>query len=206
MTDGGGWTRRVDGSVDFDLYWEDFKDGFGSPDNELWLGNEKLFTLTNQRRYQLRNDFVNRYGAPYYAKYDFFRIQNEASNYRLKVETYSDGDAGDSLTRYHNNEDFSTRDEDNDDYSYYHIAADSDYGAWWSMRSPVILVIRRCPSSVVVETSISETETKTETRGCRDRDRDQDRNSRTRPRPTRSETETKTETDCTVQLYEYFFT
>ncbi|KAJ8033721.1 Fibrinogen C domain-containing protein 1-A [Holothuria leucospilota] len=132
MTDGGGWTvfqRRVDGSVDFHVYWDDYKDGFGSPDHELWMGNEKLFSLTNQKRYQLRIDFVNRYGAPYYAKYDYFRINNEANNYRLTIGTYS-GDAGDSLTTYHNNEDFSTRDRDNDDSNYNNWASYS-YGAWW---------------------------------------------------------------------------
>ncbi|KAJ8033740.1 Fibrinogen-like protein A [Holothuria leucospilota] len=133
MTDEGGWTvfqRRVDGTVNFDLSWNDFKDGFGSSDNELWLGNEKIFSLTNQRRYQLRIDFVNRYGNPYYVKYDLFRINNEASNYRLTVQTYSDGDAGDSLLLFHNNQDFSTRDVDNDDRSD-HLAAYSYRGAWW---------------------------------------------------------------------------
>ncbi|KAJ8033714.1 Fibrinogen-like protein A [Holothuria leucospilota] len=133
MTDGGGWTvfqRRVDGSVDFHVYWDDYKNGFGSPDHELWMGNEKLYSLTNQKRYQLRIDFVNEYGAPYYAKYDFFRINNEVNNYRLTIGTYS-GDAGDSLTSYHNNEDFSTRDEDNDDNSYYSWGGYYGYGPWW---------------------------------------------------------------------------
>ncbi|KAJ8033985.1 Ficolin-2 [Holothuria leucospilota] len=135
MTDGGGWTvfqRRVDGTVDFELDWSDYKEGFGSPDHELWLGNEKIFRLTNQRRYQLRIDLVDADGDPYFAKYGFFRINNEANNYRLTVENYREGDAGDSMTRYHNNQDFSTRDQDNDDYSGSSAIAAWYYaGAWW---------------------------------------------------------------------------
>ena len=86
--------RRIDGSVDFHLYWDDYKNGFGSANHELWMGNERLFNLVNQRSYQLRIDFVNQYGAPYYAKYDSFSINNEANNYRLTIGNYIDGDAG----------------------------------------------------------------------------------------------------------------
>ncbi|KAJ8033967.1 Fibrinogen-like protein A [Holothuria leucospilota] len=132
--DSGGWTvfqRRVDGSVNFFVDWEDYKNGFGPLNHEHWLGNEKIFSLTNQRRYALRIDFVNSLGDPYFAKYDFFSIDNEINNYRLTVEGYSDGDAGDSLTGYNNNENFSTRDRDNDDDPNYHYALNDDNSAWW---------------------------------------------------------------------------
>ncbi|XP_071837002.1 uncharacterized protein [Apostichopus japonicus] len=138
MTDGGGWTvfqRRVDGTEDFYLEWNSYKRGFGHIDHEFWLGNDKLFYLTNQKRYEIRIDLVNKEGAPYYAKFDFFRINDESDNYRLSgVGTYS-GTAdqrsnpdGYALT-YHRNYQFSTKDRDNDAYSgncatYY-------LGAWW---------------------------------------------------------------------------
>lgn len=86
--------RRADRSVNFYLYWMDYKNGFGPLDHEHWLGNEKIFSLTNQKRYSLRVDLVNSAGNPFFAKYDFFSISNEDSNYRLSVGTYSDGDAG----------------------------------------------------------------------------------------------------------------
>ena len=47
-TDGGGWImyqRRVDGTVNFTKYWEEYKYMFGEHgDNttELWLGNENV--------------------------------------------------------------------------------------------------------------------------------------------------------------------
>ncbi|XP_071836971.1 uncharacterized protein [Apostichopus japonicus] len=86
MTDGGGWTvfqRRVDGSVDFYRNWKSYKEGFGKPDHEFWLGNDKLYHLTNQGLYTLRIDLVDREGTQYYAKYDLFRINDENDKYRL---------------------------------------------------------------------------------------------------------------------------
>ncbi|PIK58390.1 putative fibrinogen-like protein 1 [Apostichopus japonicus] len=86
MTDGGGWTvsqRRVDGTEYFFLEWNSYKQGFGSLDHDFWLGNDKLYYLTNQKRYKIRIDLVSKEGAPYYAKFDFFRINDESDNYRL---------------------------------------------------------------------------------------------------------------------------
>lgn len=32
--------RRIDGSVDFNRYWNDYENGFGTPYGELWLGKK----------------------------------------------------------------------------------------------------------------------------------------------------------------------
>ncbi|KAJ8033903.1 Fibrinogen-like protein A [Holothuria leucospilota] len=144
MTDDGeGWTvfqRRMDGSQDFFLYWSDYENGFGTPDRELWLGNDKLHSLTTQRNYQLRVDVVNRNGAPYYAKYSSFRVSGASEKYVLNVGGYS-GNAGNSLG-YFNGQAFTTRDSDNDayggncaTYSYSHCGVTCGYNAGWWFKS-----------------------------------------------------------------------
>ena len=65
-TDGGGWTlfqRRIDGSVNFFQDWDSYKNGFGQLQNEFWLGNENIFTMSLQglcpRANELRIDLIN---------------------------------------------------------------------------------------------------------------------------------------------------
>ena len=87
--------RRVNGSIDFYRNWTEYKHGFGILDHEFWLGNEKLFYLTNQKDYELRIDMVNT--QSYYAKYTLFRVSNETMNYKLSVLGSYNGTAGEFL-------------------------------------------------------------------------------------------------------------
>ncbi|XP_071837860.1 uncharacterized protein [Apostichopus japonicus] len=137
MADGGGWTvfqRRVNGSVDFYRNWTSYKEGFGQIVHEFWMGNDKLYYITNQDNYQIRIDLVDREGTPYFAEYDLFRINDENDKYRLSaVGTYS-GTAGTSTDKenalkYQFNSFFSTYDQDND-MDTRHCAVLLQ-GAWW---------------------------------------------------------------------------
>ena len=39
---------RVDGSVDFYRNWSEYRNGFGQLRGEFWLGNERIYQITNQ--------------------------------------------------------------------------------------------------------------------------------------------------------------
>merc|ERR1712159_409525 len=104
VTDGGGWIvfqRRLDGSVNFYRGWDDYKNGFGAPQHEFWLGNDNLHVLTSYCHFhhcahaELRVEMKYWVGPKYYAKYSTFRVGDEASKYVLAVSGYS-GNAGDS--------------------------------------------------------------------------------------------------------------
>ncbi|PIK58526.1 fibrinogen-like protein [Apostichopus japonicus] len=92
MENGGGWTvfqRRTDGSTSFYQNWAAYKEGFGNSRN-LWLGNEKLHYLTNQRIYKLRFDITTSTGSAEYAEYTEFQIESKSTNYKMnKLGTHS---------------------------------------------------------------------------------------------------------------------
>ena len=98
-TDGGGWTvfqRRLDGSVDFCLDWESYKNGFGDLGGEFWLGNDNLHCLTAARDVMLRVDLEDFDGKISYAEYSTFKVANEGDKYRILLGGYS-GTAGNSM-------------------------------------------------------------------------------------------------------------
>ncbi|GFQ74728.1 techylectin-5A [Trichonephila clavata] len=133
-TDGGGWTviqRRGNYSRPEDYFfkdWESYKKGFGDIEKDFWLGNDNIFALTNQRLYSIRFDLQAVDGVRRYALYDTFWIDDENNKYTLRINGYS-GNAGDSMTRKHNNQKFSTKDQDND--SYKESCALHYKGGWW---------------------------------------------------------------------------
>ncbi|XP_013384235.1 ficolin-1-like [Lingula anatina] len=129
-TDGGGWTvfqRRMDGTVDFYRNWQNYKYGFGNLNTEFWLGNDNIYFLTTQDKYELRVDMQDAQGSSRYAQYHSFAIGSEADKYRLAVRGHS-GTAGDDLTG-HNGLRFSTKDNDNDNSGG--SCSQTFKGAWW---------------------------------------------------------------------------
>ena len=102
-TNGGGWTvfqRRLDGSVDFYLDWESYRNGFGDLNGEFWLGNDNLHRLTAADDVTLRVDLEDFDGNKTYAEYTTFKVADEADKYRLSIGEYS-GTAGDSMIEVH---------------------------------------------------------------------------------------------------------
>ena len=98
-TDGGGWTviqRRLDGSVDFYLGWESYKNGFGDVNGEFWLGNDNIHRLTAAHDVIFRIDMEDFDGNITYAEYTTFQVTDEADKYRITIGGYR-GTAGDSM-------------------------------------------------------------------------------------------------------------
>ncbi|XP_076611028.1 angiopoietin-4-like isoform X1 [Chaetodon auriga] len=125
-TEGGGWTvfqRRRDGSVSFNRGWSEYRDGFGEPRGEHWLGNQQLHLLSNHGHYSLRIDLQDWSHAHRHALYHTFRIENEENRYRLHVSGFS-GTVEDSFGWYHNQQSFSTPDTGN-------ICAEISHAGWW---------------------------------------------------------------------------
>ncbi|XP_076748665.1 uncharacterized protein LOC143422125 isoform X1 [Xylocopa sonorina] len=133
----GGWTiiqRRDDFGEpreNFNRDWADYKNGFGDPAREFWLGNENIYMLTNNEDYMLRVELEDFEGNKRYAQYSHFKIYSEAEYYKLEIDGY-DGNAGDSLNDPwygSNNSPFSTYNRDNDRSSL--NCASMLKGGWW---------------------------------------------------------------------------
>ncbi|GFR93896.1 fibrinogen-like protein 1 [Elysia marginata] len=128
---GGGWLvlqRRKDGKERFNRGWEAYRSGFGDVSREHWLGNDNIFLLTNQGRYQLRIDLWDFSGNRVYALYSNFKVDGERDQYRLHISGYS-GSAQDSMHK-HNQKKFSTPDRDNDSRKEASCAQEWEAG-WW---------------------------------------------------------------------------
>ena len=129
VTEGGGWIiiqRRASGNTDFYRDWDAYKGGFGTLDDDFWLGNDNIHVLTSSAKYELRIELKYN-GKAAFAHYSSFSISDEDDKYKLSLGEY-DGTAGDSLD-YHRGRPFSTRDMDNDGHGSH--CAQQYTGAWW---------------------------------------------------------------------------
>ena len=132
--------RRFDGSGNFNRNWNEYKTGFGDAGGEAWLGNEYLHYLTNTRSYKLRFDLEDWDGNTAYAEYSSFVVTSETDKFRLQLGDYS-GNASASSSDdasqgflYHNNQRFTTYDQDNDaDATASCINSDTSpyFGGFW---------------------------------------------------------------------------
>ncbi|XP_061191955.1 ficolin-1-like [Saccostrea echinata] len=134
-TDGGGWTvilKRGDGSVNFSRNWEDYKNGFGNPSTEYWIGNEMIHNLSASFLYVM---ITHANGSVFYEIYDHFYVSSEATGYKLYIgdATGTLGNAmtpPSSLAQVHSMG-FSTMDRDQDQNSSANCATLSGGGGWW---------------------------------------------------------------------------
>ncbi|XP_071957645.1 fibrinogen-like protein A [Antedon mediterranea] len=132
MREDGGWTviqRRQDGSVDFYRNWTEYKEGFGNLNTEFWLGNEQINRITSDGSFELLVEMMDHLDVTKFAQYSVFHVGTEDSNYALTISGYT-GNASDSLGSYHNGQQFTTYDRDND-LKVSSNCAEKYHGAWW---------------------------------------------------------------------------
>jgi len=109
--------------------WDDYVEGFGIPNKEYWLGLKDMAIITAVGQWELRVDLEDYAGKQYSAIYNNFQIARNGL-YRLTLTGYdaARSTVADSLS-YHSGSDFSTSDNDNDNYSG--NCASRSRGAWW---------------------------------------------------------------------------
>ncbi|XP_055528519.1 angiopoietin-related protein 6-like [Wyeomyia smithii] len=128
---GGGWIvihRRFNGTVNFTRSWEEYRDGFGEPDGEHWMGLDKIYKITRSAKYELLVVLKDFDGIGKIAHYDGFSVDSEGAKYKLRLGNYDHGNAEDSLSAS-NGTKFSTYDQDNDHHS--DSCAGFFKSGWW---------------------------------------------------------------------------
>ena len=144
ITDGGGWIvmqKRFDGSVVFDRVWNMYRDGFGDVDGEYWLGNEFVHQYT--KAYpgtEMMAEGTAFDGDQVSVKLKNFRLGDESSNYILRFDTCAEVvGAGNHCEDWIGPPDqanlesmqFTTIDQDNDEYENENCARSFSGGGWW---------------------------------------------------------------------------
>ena len=130
----GGWVviqKRIDGSTNFYRNWDSYKNGFGYLQNEHWLGNDNINTLTANGANELWIEMTNFRGITKRARFTRFSVEHEGHQYRLFALGYSAQNVEDAgnLLAYQNGQRFTTYDRDND--SWNKNCAQRYVGAWW---------------------------------------------------------------------------
>ncbi|XP_061170838.1 fibroleukin-like [Saccostrea echinata] len=136
----GGWTaiqKRVDGSLSFDRTWTEYKNGFGDPEQNIWIGNDIIHQLTKGNNSSLYVSIMLVNGSRLYELYDQFSVSHEAEKYQLYLAGNAEGTLGDGMfnTGYYNINQlsgmyFSTLDRDNDRNTKINCAVKYK-GGWW---------------------------------------------------------------------------
>lgn len=114
--------------------WDEYENGFGELDGNVWLGLTYLHRLTADGPARL-HVYLETFdeGDWAYAAYASVQVSDSSDNYRLTVEGYS-GTAGDAMIMFGaptaaNEMQFSTYDRDNDLYPT--SCAQTYRGGWW---------------------------------------------------------------------------
>ena len=140
--DGGGWMvfqKRFDMSLSFHKTWQEYKDGFGNPLGEHWLGNKWLNLLTKSETYDYYVVAKDNQGNTEKKKMLGVTVENEDEKYKIQFEAEGDGPPygkfnpnSENSNRFMDGMKFSTVDQDNNPTaSYAPCTQYGGLGGWW---------------------------------------------------------------------------
>ena len=115
LLDGEGWTviqRRIDGAMDFNRTWSEYRNGFGSFNKNFWLGLHKIKRITDMGTYSLYIGMEDFDGYTQSARYGTFMLGSKESQYKLFISGYEGSESGMGSLMPHNMKPFSTKDKD----------------------------------------------------------------------------------------------
>jgi len=131
-TEGGGWTvlqRRGDFGNPDDYFlrkWPEYKDGFGDPEEDYWVGLRFWNNITLTTPQQLLIEMEDWFGNTTQIVVNNFIVGTEFYKFRI-IYASVDGEFGESLPKKGTK--FSTLDNDND--AWRNNCASRFKGAWW---------------------------------------------------------------------------
>ena len=121
--------RLPNGTVDFTRDWADYENGFGHLNGEFWYGLRNIHALTTQNEVELRIDMVRESDDfELHWTYQNFSVAGVSDMYRLTIGE-AEGSYGTDAMAYHDNQKFSTYDNDNDQDSK--SCSFLHQGGWW---------------------------------------------------------------------------
>uniref|UniRef100_A0A182MEE0 Fibrinogen C-terminal domain-containing protein n=1 Tax=Anopheles culicifacies TaxID=139723 RepID=A0A182MEE0_9DIPT len=129
---GGGWTviqRRTNGQTNFTRSFNEYRDGFGHPEQEFWIGLTRLNRITSSSQHELAILMDAFDGATATVRYTNFKIAAEADNFRLSTLLGFTGTTGNSMST-NVGKTFSTFDRDTDSAATVNCASVWK-GGWW---------------------------------------------------------------------------
>ncbi|XP_053676420.1 angiopoietin-related protein 1-like [Anopheles nili] len=128
---GGGWTviqRRTNGMANFTRSFNEYRDGFGHPDQEFWIGLTRLNRITSLTQYELAILMDAFDGSTATVRYTSFKVAPATDNFRLVTLSGFSGTTGNSMSTSVGKT-FSTFDRDSDAATL--NCADASKGGWW---------------------------------------------------------------------------
>lgn len=129
---GPGWTviqQWTNGGEDEQRDWEEYKNGFGDYEGDLFIGLEKIHRLTSDKPHELYIHMEECDGDTLFAHYNNFRIAGEGDKYRLITLGLYSGNAAEDGMIWHEHK-HSSLDSENDVKNFLHCLSRRN-GGWW---------------------------------------------------------------------------